>query len=118
MNTIANNTWRTVASRHLYLWVDRVSTHDNPTDGLSRGDFSAHGEQWAFQRAMLPELFLGLRPPLLSLSLSRFQTHKSEDKASRVEKQEVESSEDFLGVVFRFLTKTPDQTTPGAHTRF
>ena len=56
MNTIANYTWRTAAERHLYLWVDRVSTHDNPTDGLSRGDFSAHREKWELQEAVLPDL--------------------------------------------------------------
>ena len=57
MNTIAHHTWRTAAARHLYLWVDRVSSADNPTDGLSRGDYHAHGETWNFVEAALPNLY-------------------------------------------------------------
>ena len=57
MNTIAGWVAQTCADRALHLWVDRAATGDNPTDGLSRGDYQNHGEAWDFAEAMLPDLF-------------------------------------------------------------
>ena len=38
LNSIALETWSVVKRRLLYLWVERVHTKDNPTDGISWGD--------------------------------------------------------------------------------
>ena len=56
MNVIAEYTWTTAAERRLYLWADRVSTKDNPTDGLSRGNYEQFTEDWEYVRANLPAL--------------------------------------------------------------
>ena len=56
MNVIAEYTWTTAAERRLYLWADRVSTKDNPTDGLSRGNYEQFTEDWEYVRAHLPAL--------------------------------------------------------------
>ena len=56
MNSIAEYTWTTAAERRLYLWADRVSTRDNPTDGLSRGTYDKFTANWQYVRANLPDL--------------------------------------------------------------
>ena len=56
LNTIANMTWTVAAARSLLLWVDRVSTKDNPIDGVSRGDWRCHGQDWQRVTARVPAL--------------------------------------------------------------
>ena len=56
LNSIARHVWQKCAERRLLLWADRVSTRDNPTDGLSRQRAETHGEQWHMVPATIPEL--------------------------------------------------------------
>ena len=37
---VVGHTWALVARIGVLPWFDRVDTHSNPVDGLSRGDFS------------------------------------------------------------------------------
>ena len=56
LNQIANYVWTTAADRRLYAWIDRVSTRDNPTDGLSRGRLDDFANDWEQIEAVLPGL--------------------------------------------------------------
>ena len=60
---IMGHTWKHVAQCRALLWVDRVHTHSNPVDGLSRGRFE--GPWRRVEQANLPaDLLADLRNEL------------------------------------------------------
>ena len=52
---VVGQTWVMIASIGVLPWFDRVDTHSNPVDGLSRGDFRG---VWNWQNIEFPDGFV------------------------------------------------------------
>ena len=58
LNDIAFTTWDVIRDRQLYLWTERVPTHDNPLDEASRRDFRDRWRQgWVVDAPAFPPLW-------------------------------------------------------------
>ena len=52
---VVGHTWARVAQLKVLPWFDRVDTHSNPVDGLSRKDFSG---DWIWKEITFPRQFI------------------------------------------------------------